>query len=356
MMTTKRFGCWLANSTSNALQRTVKSTARNDGLCAKGDLVRNVQAFVVALVAMLLAFAAPGVARADVNGEWQTDLGDFTLRLPPGAAPNVSSVLRSSSAPYAPPGNGRTTLDGEYRNLGWKGRWLYFGTSPFPRMSLCPNTHESRLGTTRYYGSFMVTFNAAENAFTGIMTNCDVPLSDTLRSRPFGGTRRNTITDSAPRTTPAPTGGLTTTPGGEGPLEPIDVTPLAFDPCYPSNRPAVPFSTAFAARPCYVSVGQVLQIDALVNGSQRPTTMIAKGFVRASRGREPIRISWTGQAMRLGLPNRGVPTVSTPFRVTLPGGVCRDDFWLVTLLMSDGTETPAIGVLNSRCGPTARTR
>jgi hypothetical protein len=318
--------------------------------------VRNVQAFVVALVAMLLAFTAPGVARADVNGEWQTDVGVFTLRLPPGAAPNVSSVLRSSSAPYAPPGNGRTTLDGEYRNLGWKGRWLYFGTSPFPGMSLCRNTHESRLGTTRYYGSFMVTFNAAENAFTGIMTNCDVPLSDTFRSRPFGGTRRNTLTGPPP-TTRAPTGGITTTPGGDGLPPVIDATPVGFDPCRDRNRLAVTFSSAFASRPCIIAVTQQLQIDALVNGSQRPTTVIFRGFARApTTFGSRINIAMTGQTFRLGLPNRGLPTVSTPFRVTLPGGICRDDFWLVYLLMSDGTETDSIGVVNSMCGPTAARR
>ncbi|MBP6014479.1 MAG: hypothetical protein KBA31_19780 [Alphaproteobacteria bacterium] len=313
--------------------------------------MRNVQAFVAALVAMLLAFAAPSVARADINGSWQSDLGVFSLQLPPGAGPNRSVQLETTVSP-SPPTNGQTTLGGEFRNLVWKGRWRYHGAPPFPR---CPGG-DSGLRSNAFYGSFMVTFNADETSFTGVMTNCDVPLTDRTRSRPFNGTRRNTITDSVPPTTPAPTGGLTSTRGGEGPLEPIDVTPLAFDPCYPSNRPPVPFSTAFATRPCYVSVGQVLQIDALVNGSQRPTTMIAKGFVRVSRGREPIRIGWTGQTFRLGLPNRGVPTVSTPFRVTLPGGVCRDDFWLVYLLMSDGTETPAIGVLNSGCGPTARMR
>jgi hypothetical protein len=68
-----------------------------------------------------------------------------------------------------------------------------------------------------------------------------------------------------------------------------------------------------------------------------------------------MSITQTGRTLRVRLPNR-LPSPITPYVVKLPTAICRADYWLLSVLLSDGTETKPFGVINSMCGPNAKKR
>ncbi len=66
-------------------------------------------------------------------------------------------------------------------------------------------------------------------------------------------------------------------------------------------------------------------------------------------------ITQTGRTVRVRLPDR-LPSPMTPYVVKLPAAICNRDYWLLSILLSDGTETKPFGVINSMCGPIAKSR
>jgi hypothetical protein len=85
----------------------------------------------------------------------------------------------------------------------------------------------------------------------------------------------------------------------------------------------------------------------------RLTHVVFRGFVPAARAGTAILIAQTGRTLRLRLPNR-LPSVARPYIVTLPRAICREDGWLVSVAVSNGTETKPFGVINSGCASPRR--
>lgn len=89
------------------------------------------------------------------------------------------------------------------------------------------------------------------------------------------------------------------------------------------------------------------------NGKQyRPTHVVFRAFKPVARDGASILIAQMGRTLRVRLPNR-LPSVLDPYKITLPPGICREYGWLVSVKVSDGTESKAFGVINSMCGPNA---
>jgi hypothetical protein len=66
-------------------------------------------------------------------------------------------------------------------------------------------------------------------------------------------------------------------------------------------------------------------------------------------------VTQTGRTVRVRLQDR-VPSPMTPYVVKLPAAICSRDYWLLSILLSDGTEMKPFGVIDSTCGPIAKSR
>ena len=141
-----------------------------------------------------------------------------------------------------------------------------------------------------------------------------------------------------------------------------------FDVCRDRSKLNYVRSFFFIIRPCTIVVGpkgRKLELGS-VSGpdvfkdakgkQQRPTKAVFRSFVPvvpAARTQfDMIAIKQTGRTVRVALPNR-LPSVIDPYIVFLPRSICRADGWLVSVAISDGTETKPFGVINSMCGPHA---
>jgi len=142
----------------------------------------------------------------------------------------------------------------------------------------------------------------------------------------------------------------------------------AFDVCRDRSSLLFERSYAFQNRPCTIVAGpkgRTLQIESTsgpsffkgANGKQlRPTKVVLRSFVPGARGTDGmVAVKPTGRTLRVRLPNR-LPSVLNPYVISLPRGVCREDYWLLSVLISDNTETKPFGVINSMCGPNAAQR
>jgi len=141
-----------------------------------------------------------------------------------------------------------------------------------------------------------------------------------------------------------------------------------FDVCRDRSNLLFERSYAFQNRPCTIAAGpkgRKLQLESTsgpsffkdANGKQlRPTKVVLRSFVPGARGTDSmVAIKPTGRTLRVRLPNR-LPSVLNPYVISLPRGVCREDYWLLSVLISDNTETKPFGVINSMCGPNAARR
>ncbi len=308
-------------------------------------MTRLLARFVVLFVAV---FTLVPAADAQMVGDWDSDLGPFRLdiqRSSSNPAPNwVVARTRHEVA-------GEIILEGGVRNLVWEGQWFYYEGRPITGMRRCARRDGIAGRPTLVHGRFRVTFNAAESAFTGTWIACDGRGPERVLQFPFNGVRRNTVGAAAPRTVDVPGGGVSPNPEGDGArmrggrffrgsadLRKILIGRMALD---------------FSIKPYKVSAGQSMQIDVRAPQSQRPVTVIFEAFEPIPTDKTGLRymIRETGPSFQLGLPFRGVPSVGSSLFVTLPGAVCRSDFWLVRLAMSDGTVTGIAGVAVSLCGP-----
>ncbi|MFM9862480.1 MAG: hypothetical protein ACKVRO_02635 [Micropepsaceae bacterium] len=150
------------------------------------------------------------------------------------------------------------------------------------------------------------------------------------------------------------------------PPHPDKVSP-PIDICRERSALLIERSYVFEIRPCTIVLGpkgRKLEVASTggpgpfkVNGKQhRPTKVIFRAFVPVARDRDRmVSILLTGRTLAVRLPNR-LPSVLNPYNITLPRSICREDGWLVSAAISDGTETKPFGVINSMCGPKARKR
>lgn len=301
-------------------------------------------AFVFAAV-----FALVPAADAQMVGDWDSDLGPFRLEIQRSSSnPAPNWIVARTRHEVA----GEIILEGGVRNLVWEGQWFYYEGRPITGMRRCARRDGIAGRPTLVHGRFRVTFNAAESAFTGTWFACDGRGPERVLQLPFNGVRRNTVGAVAPRTVDVPGSGVSPNPEDDGRPRmrgrrfyrgSADLRELLIGRMAPE----------FSIKPYKVSAGQSMQIDVRAPQSQRPVTVIFEAFEPIPVDKTGLRnmIRATGPSFRLGLPFRGVPSVGSSLFVTLPGAVCRADFWLVRLAMSDGTVTGIAGVAVSLCGP-----
>lgn len=310
--------------------------------------------WVVLVVAGPLILAAPPV-QAQISGDWGFPFGQTRLEVDNRA--NVNDLV--------PPFiyttvqiNPSSTLSfyGTFRNLVWEGQWYHYGARPPAGAAFqpCvrPHGHRSRRETL-VYGTFRVTFNAAENRFEGTISRCRAQAGTAGYSQPFNGTRQNTYTEH---------GG----PAAEPQRRDVPVFPLPLPVSPPTPTPeqdaaralaaadrqclalrdglrTVSWSTGFASHPCIYNIGDQIEIITRTDQTQRPVSVIYRAFHAGRDGRPAyLRIE-----SRRGLPNQGVPRAGHRYQVSFGGDICRESTWMLSLLMSDGTETAPIGMIQT---------
>lgn len=318
--------------------------------------------WVMAFIGGLLTAWASSPAQAQVNGTWTFELGEVRLEV------DNRSNIAGQTPPWIAttttlmPGDSRTVFSGGYRNLVWEGYWTFYGSTP-PQMGAvyrpCAQPHNlPHRNATNRYGRFRIQFNAAENRFEGRMANCNMPLDAPRVSAPLTGTRNNTFTVSgqaapaprAPRDLPSARPNLTPPP-------PPDLAEQAQRSehlqNYTSERDCRSlrsllggrWSTGFETRPCMVSFGDQVEITTRTDQTQRPVAVIYRAFHPGWPDRIPEAYILRGVSGRVGLPNQGVPRRGHSYRFRPNVDICRETLWLLSLQMSDGTESDPIGIL-----------
>ena len=303
----------------------------------------------------LVGLATP--AEAQVAGRWTFPFGETWLEVDNRA--NVNDLTPPFIYTTVQP-NRYSTLSfyGTFRNLVWEGQWYqYGGRPPFGEaFRTCERPHgHPRRRETRVYGTFRVTFNAAENRFEGVLTRCRAVTGQAGYSQPFEGTRQNTYTEYGgpapepesrdvpffPLPVPLPTPTPTPTPEQEA----ARASREAERQCQSMRGELrdVAWSSGFSTNPCIYNIGDQVEIITRTDQTQRPVSVIYRAF-HAGRDNRPayLRIE-----SRRGLPNQGVPRAGHRYRVSFAGDICREGTWMLFLLMSDGTETPPIGMIQT---------
>jgi hypothetical protein len=153
-----------------------------------------------------------------------------------------------------------------------------------------------------------------------------------------------------------------------GPNSPPPQPASAFQACRDRSTLRFERSFAFQIRPCTIvatAKGRKLELSS-VNGPATftdakgkrhyPTKVIFRSFVPLIPPTytrfDMFNIKQTGRTLSVRLPHR-LPSVLDPYVVWLPRSICRADTWLVSMAVSDGTETKPFGIINSMCGPNA---
>ncbi len=307
----------------------------------------------IAVALFGLTLAPPALAQ--VNGQWATPFGEARLELdnrsgfegrtPPWIATTVD-INASNSISFV----------GDYRNLVWEGRWFFYGGRA-PRgiaFRPCAQPHGVRVSRpTRVYGRYRVTFNAAENRFEGVMSNCNLAPTGGGGTQPFEGTRNNTYTyrgQPEPRRETRDVPALPISPGPAAMPTPDQEAARAAGASQRACRSfrdqlPVTWSTAFSTGPCIVNAGNNIEIITRADQTQRPMTVIYRAFHFFDRDEFGLRM--LRQEARRGLANQGVPRAGTRYRGQFDLALCREGTWLVSLLMSDGTETAPIGMIRT---------
>lgn len=307
------------------------------------------------LTLVLVMASVAGAASAQISGRWTLPFGETRLEVDNRA--NVNDLTPPwiyTSIDINP--TSTISLYGNIRNLVWEGQWFFYGGRPPPGVAFetCARPHQIRnRRATSIYGTFRVTFNAQENRFEGVMSRCRAQPGTPGYSQPFVGTRNNTITAY----------------GGPAPEpETRDVPPLPFGLPTPRPEPSpdqeaaralsaadrqclalrdglrgVSWSPGFGAHPCIYNIGDQIEIITRTDQTQRPVSVIYRAF-HAGRNGTP---SYLRLESRRGLPNQGVPRAGHRYRVSFGGDICREGTWMLSILMSDGTETPPIGMIQT---------
>lgn len=306
----------------------------------------------IAVALFGLTLAPPAVAQ--VNGQWTTPFGEARLELdnrsgfegrtPPWIATSVD-INASNSISFI----------GDYRNLVWEGRWFFYGGRA-PRgiaFRPCAQPHRVRVSRrTRVYGRYRVTFNAAENRFEGVMSNCNLAPTSGGGTQPFEGTRNNTYAYSDQPESRRETREVPSRPFNPGPApmptpdqEAARAAGASERACEAfRNQLPVTWSSGFATHPCIVNAGDNIEIITRTDQTQRPMTVIYRAFHFYGRG---LGVRLLRLDARRGLANQGVPRAGTRYRGQFDLALCREGTWLVSLLMSDGTETDPIGMIRT---------
>lgn len=341
---------------------------------------------VSVLIAAVILALAPGAA-AQVVGDWETNLGDLRIfRDRTGTAINPNYNMSASGARHEVGPLAFVVMHGKYERLHFKGDWWIMGRpreSDPPRR--CVGTRPplyTSADDTREYGEVIITFNAAENSFTGtVQWHCRSSDGRTRKGplETLTGTRKgsnmqvyrqpervNATIDPNPNP-----GGTPPAPGGRNAREQrewdyrqcthqLDLFRLNIAGAG-STRQQVSFVRDFQIRPCEIDAAALekFQIDMLSPPAEkRPSSLILRSIqvegapVRGSAS-DPflVPVRYLPTTITKPLPFVGVPRAgSSIMNQIMPGNFCNAALWLANLRYSDGTESPPFSLLTSECG------
>ncbi len=324
-----------------------------------------------ATAGLATALFPPSGAGAQVGRDstWVTDTGDLRIYVPDspsyprenwrnGAGPRADIAPRAA-----------VVMEGEYRNLRWKGRyWVMTSRDHKPHGSMCLGSRPTlytAADDSYDYGIFDVTFNAAENSFTGTRQwQCRYPDGRT-RTGPieiFSGTRSGITTAMQP-TLAVPTAPIVPNPASAG----------SPDSWLPDRRNCdemrglvirvdgrdIPTTSRYVIRPCTLDAltGDKFQIDMPNPEGKRPMRLALRGFNLNDIQPDPetrnliLTGRFTPDTYAQGLPFAGDPRPgSSIMNLTMSGRFCNSAFWIAYLDFSDGSQSEPIGALLSKCG------
>ena len=339
---------------------------------------------IISAIAVVSASVALSGAQAQVgtDSEWTTAEGDIRIRANATShypRDNWRSGMgaRRDAGPLA-----YIEMQGSYQNLRWQGEYWIMGaadgwrpanTGPAYRPSACvasrPNGYTVG-DDANDYGEYDITFNAAENAFTG--QKRWVCRSSDGRARkgawePFNGTRKGYVA-AGQHTAPVPTAPINPNPSGSGgtsgsgsprsnPLgDCVDFTRVELIIDGTLVRP----DRRYGIRPCQIDAAsfEKFQIDFINPEGKRPTQLLMKAFrlmgtpqIRPDRSSIVVPAVYSGKRAQQSLPFMGEPRAGSAwFNLLMPGSFCNSPFWIASFRFSDGSESAPFTFLFSECG------
>ena len=344
-------------------------------------------------VAAIFSGSTSAQAQVGTSSEWTTADGDVRIYV------NTSTHYprdnwRSGMGARRDAGSlAYIEMQGNYRYLRWQGEYWIMGAEDGWRPSdgggsyrptgTCAATRPNgyRPGDdANDYGEFDITFNAAENAFTGQKRwVCRYPDGRARKGawQPFNGTRKGLVAHSQ-NSVAAPTGTVTTTPNGGTTPAPGGRTPreqreweyrmctsqldiISLDIAQPDgSRRTTRFVRDFQIRPCTIDAAafEKFQIDMLnPPADKRPTQLLLRsiqveGIPGPTASRElRVPVRFLNPTVSINLPFSGVPRAgSAIMNQMMPGRFCGAAFWAAYMRYSDGSESAPFSLIVSTCG------
>lgn len=337
---------------------------------------------VVSAISVIAASVALSGAQAQVgsDSEWTTAGGDIRIRANATShypRDNWRSGMgaRREAGPHA-----FIEMQGNYRYLRWQGEYWIMGAEdswrpgstggiyrPTGCVGMRPNGYTSG-DDAHDYGEFDVTFNAAENAFTGQKRWICRQADGRARKgawEPFNGTRKGYVATNQnsvtiPTTTidpnPAPPspGSATTSGRTDDGCRGLENVALVAD----GQR--IRINRRYGIRPCTLDAARLdkFQIDFINPEGKRPIQLYMRAFrfagsPSADRSTRELLlpVTFSGSSAYQRLPFMGDPRPGSAwFNLLMPGSFCNSAFWVAYLKFSDGTQSEPFAVLKSECG------
>lgn len=332
--------------------------------------------WLLSVSAACTLLATNGAAQVGRDSEWSSPQGDIRIYVGNGTH-YPSSNWRTGNGPRRDAGPlAFVEMQGQFQNLRWQGQYWVMGAedSHRPNGRRCVATRPNGYGTgdgAYDYGEFDITFNAAENSFTGQRRwVCRDPEGRTRRGawEPYTGTRKGLAVVGQP-SAPAPTATVDTTPttppagAGESPSMPVN-------DCASMERFVLLIdgqryrkTPRYGIRPCKLDAAQAdkFQVDLINPEGKRPTRVYLRsvritGSISIDRatGELTVPARFSGHSASVNLPFVGEPRAgSVVLNRMMPGSFCSSAFWLAWLDFSDGTRSEPVATMISECGARA---
>lgn len=319
-------------------------------------------------------------AQVGTDSEWTTEEGDIRVRAY-ATSHYPRDNWRSGMGARRDAGSlAYVEMQGSYQNLHWQGEYWVMGaadgwrpadTGPAYRPRGCVATRPNGYTVgddAADYGEYDITFNTAENAFTGQKRwVCRYPDGRARKGawEPFNGTRKGYVA-ATQYSVPAPTAPVNPNPGTGGssgsgtrsnPLG--DCTGMDKITLMDGSR-TIPMSRRYGIRPCKIDAARLekFQLDFLDPEGKRPTQIILNAVrltgtltVGRATGGLVVPLQLTGRKTYQNLPFMGDPRPGSAwFNLLMPGSFCSSAFWTASLKFSDGSQSDPFTILFSECG------
>lgn len=318
-------------------------------------------------------------AQVGTDSEWTTAEGDIRVRANATSHYPRENWRSGMGARREAGSHAFIEMQGSYRNLRWQGEYWIMGADESWRPSgtggsyrptgTCVGTRPAGYTTgddARDYGEFDITFNAAENAFTGQKRWICRAADGRARKgawEPFNGTRKGYVavgqnTATAPTATINPNPGSSS--GGGSRSDPLGDCRSVERAVLNINGQQMLFNRRYGIRPCSIDAAafEKFQIDFINPEGKRPTQVYLRSIrITGSPGINPgtreilIPATFSGRTASQNLPFMGDPRPGSAwFNLLMPGSFCGSAFWIAHLRFSDGSQSDPFTILTSECG------